>query len=213
MGTGVAEGVTLLAAYVTEPLGRALMQGRSSSDPCTDYAASTHFVCDAFATVAKATPQPAPLCYRNLTGKFGLAEQFPEWRALQQPDACAGIGFVTGAVCIASSAAAPFDPALHGGTHGAFAVAERSGDELKWVAQEGADVVEFRSDELSEHGWHRTLVHLADFPNGGGSFGLPPMATVEVEAVKEAGEWTAHGVTGAVRLWCVRVKFDVDRLG
>ena len=57
----------MITACLKAPLAAAV---RDRSDR---YAASTHLVCDALAERAKQMTEAAPLLYKNLTGKFGLA--------------------------------------------------------------------------------------------------------------------------------------------
>ena len=57
----MAVGFTLLAACVPASLARALNDGKRTGTPCTDYAASTHFICRALATLAKKASEPPPL--------------------------------------------------------------------------------------------------------------------------------------------------------
>ena len=202
----MAEGFTLLTSHVTEPLARALREGQNSQSPCTDYAASTHFVCDAFAWAARSVSQPAPKCYANLEGKFGLADQFEEWRILlDKGRGRKGTSFLTTGVTTAYPDPTHFDAALSGGTPGTFAVRDVKEGQVRWVAQEESDVIEIVS-EAQEYLGHHTLIQVTEK----GGFKLPPMATVTVEDVKEPGEWMAHGVRGARRLFVCSVLFEVE---
>lgn len=210
-----AEAYTVLAALVIAPIARALAKGRRGGVPCTDYAASTHTLCDALVSAARLPTTPAPPCYRNLSGLYGLADQFDEWRALLPTSARAaraGTSFVTSGVATAYTDPRHFDSSLSGGAPGTFAVAAKTGKgEARgdaaphWHAQDESDVVEFRSAATDAHGYH-TLIPVTAY----GAHQLPPMATVEVVEVKAPGTWSAHGVTGARRLFVVRVAYALE---
>ena len=77
-----AEAFTLLVASCAEPIARAMREQKD------DYAASSHRLDEIFSrrvraeeTLREGTP-PKP-CYRNLSGKFGYATQFDEWKMLE----------------------------------------------------------------------------------------------------------------------------------
>ena len=75
---------------------------------------------------------------------------------------------------------------------------------LKYTPQHGSAVVEFVSKPNDGLGHHSLI---KDSPYG--HHRLPPMTTITVEAIKEAGEWEAHGVKGAERLFVVSLAFQV----
>ena len=111
-----AEAYTLITGCLKAPLAAAV-RDRSDPDPAVRarsdrYAASTRIVCEALAQRAKQMTKPAPLVYHNLTGEFGLATDDPAWEALTQPEASAGLSFVTNGVVqgdIADSRSFPDD--------------------------------------------------------------------------------------------------------
>ena len=116
-----------------------------------------------------------------------------------------GTSFLTTGVTTAYPDPTHFDAALSGGTPGTFAVRAMKEGEVRWVAQE-SDVIEIVSAVQDDLG-HHTLIQVTEK----GGFKLPPMATVTVEDVKEPGEWMAHGVKGARRLFVCKVLFEVER--
>ena len=81
-----AAGYTVLSSCVPEPLGRALREGKMSKrETNPEFAACTHFIVEALAHAAEKQTTAAPLCYRNLTGRFGLAEQVGMQSAASTP--------------------------------------------------------------------------------------------------------------------------------
>ena len=174
---------------VWEPLAAAV---RDRSDR---YAASTHLVCEVLAERAKQMTEAAPLLYVNLTGKFGLATDDPAWKALTQPGASAGLGFVTNGVFLALTATSGCFP----DDKGYYAYVNIAG-KYRWDLQD-SDVVCFRSAAADADGYH-SLVR-----TGWTGYEMPPLATVTLEKVEEPGEWEVCGHKVQRRLFTVSVTY------
>ena len=190
----LAEGFQLLTSYVVVPLSEAMLEGRKSGVPCTQFAASTHFICEAVSTIAKGLSVPAPLCYRNLTGKFGLADDFEEWRLLLDDGrAVPGHSFLTASIGTAYSKAEHLTTA-----DGIFTIWANGG----WMPQTDSPVVSFVSKGQDADGLH-TLIADNEF----GAYRLPPMATITIDAVYPPGEGEAYGVKVKSKLFVVSLSY------
>ena len=185
-----AEAYLLIGGCVGAPLAAAVAE-RSPR-----YAAATHAVCAALAAAGARQAEPAPLCYTNLTGLFGLATSDPAWKALLRDDAAPGTSFVT------NGCTSPWDDARNfpedgGDFHDLVDYGERG---LKHRPID-SEVVAFRSAP-ADGDLLRSLIQETDT-----EYALPPLATVTLEQVQEAGEWRAHGKTIKHRLLTVSVAY------
>ena len=75
----------------------------------------------------------------------------------------------------------------------------QGGEEIDELQE--SDIVCIRSAAADADGLH-SLVQ-----TGGGTYELPPLATVTLESVQEAGEWEVRGLRVQRRLFTVRVAF------
>ena len=184
-----AEAYTVIGSCLGAPLAASV---RDRSDR---YAASTHVMCDVLAQRAKQMTEAAPLLYYDLTGKVGLATVDPAWKALTQPGASAGLGFVTNGVVQGDTADSGCFPDDKG-----FYKCVNTGGKMTFELQD-SDVVCFRSAVADADGYH-SLINTGD-----GSYAMPPLATVTLEKVQQPGEWEVRGHKVQRRLFTVRVTF------
>ena len=140
--------------------------------------------------------KPAPLLYYNLTGEFGLATTDPAaWAALTQPEASAGLSFVTNGVVQGDTANSNVFPDDKG-----FYVAMNYGGKVRLKLQD-SDVVCLRSASADADGYH-SLVHTESR-----QYEAPPLTTFTLERVQEAGEWEVNGLRVQRRLFTVGVSY------
>ena len=149
----------MVTTALKAPLAAA-MRDRSDPDPVVRqrsdrYAASTRVVCDVLAQQAKQMTKPAPLVYRNLTGKFGLATEDPAWAALAQPGRRAGLGLVTNGIAQGDEQTRATFPTTRAST----SVRMSRRPELVFDLQD-SDIVCFRSAAADADGYH-SLVQVA----------------------------------------------------
>ena len=185
-----AEAYTVISVAIAAPLAAAV---RDRSDR---YAASTHVVCEALAEQARRLTEAAPPVYWNLTGTFGLATGDPAREALLRPGAAVGLGFVTNGLGAGSVA----NDDIFADEEGYRAYMNYGGNITYELID--SDVVCFRSAPTDADGYH-SLVR----GNDTGAHALPPMATVTLEKVEEAGEWEANGKRVRRRLFTVGVTY------
>ena len=186
-----AEAYQLITNCVAAPLAAAVAE-------CSPrYAAATHAVCAALADAGARQAEPAPLCYWHLKGKFGLATKDPAWGALLRDDAAPGTSLVTNGQ--AKGVIGDEDDFPEEG--GDFHVYGGTGGEFSYQPVD-SDVVAFRSAP-PEGELLRSMIDTGE----GLNFALPPLATVTLEQVQEAGEWRAFGKTIRHRLLTVSVAY------
>ena len=180
-GTEDAQAFTAIRSYCAQPLARALHEKSS------EYAASTHLVCDLFARLARSRPT-APKTYVNLTGKYGIATQFDEWKQLLLADeskpSLAGLSFQTFSMCTSYSSQ---EVLAADGSGFCRPVYQPEKKQVEFVLQQDADVVEFVSSPIDAIGTLHSMVCISE----DGRYVLPPMTTVTVEEVFAPGAWTS----------------------
>jgi hypothetical protein len=188
-----AQAYSLVAGGVAAPLAAAV---RERSDR---YAASTHAVCGALAKAARRLEAPAPDVYLALTGEFGLATDDPAWAVLTRPGAVqAGEVIVTNGVSQGSIASSDSFPNKKGYHHSI-----NQGGSIRYELRDSA-VVCFRSRPADADGSCHSMVQVSKH-----RYVLPPLSTVTLEEVKEAGEWEANGKRVRQRLFVVGVSYRV----
>jgi hypothetical protein len=186
-----AEAYTLLRACAASPIAAAI------AEPSSRHAAATHALCAALTDAgSRQAKRPAPICYKHLTGKYGLATEDSAWKVVI--GATAGVTLTTNGVTSAFDEPRAF-PKEGGDFHQLIA---RGGRQV-WEAVV-SDVVAFRSARPDGES-------LRSMISTGGTtvFALPPLAKVTVTKVQEAGEWRAgkSGPTLRRRLFTVTVAF------
>eukprot|EP00747_Dinoflagellata_sp_TGD_P169765 gnl/TRDRNA2_/TRDRNA2_199616_c0_seq1.p1 gnl/TRDRNA2_/TRDRNA2_199616_c0~~gnl/TRDRNA2_/TRDRNA2_199616_c0_seq1.p1 ORF type:complete len:365 (-),score=36.85 gnl/TRDRNA2_/TRDRNA2_199616_c0_seq1:97-1191(-) len=166
-----AEAYTILVSCGRAAMSRALRE----NSPV--YAASQHLVFDVLCTRAKALKEPAPLAYRNLTGKYCLTSEDPVWSLLNQDVLEIGTTFTTTAIVAGySGRASNFKDEL-----GFYITAYRGGKTTHEL--QNSDVVCFTSTMKDANGFHSLI------PTASCTYDLPPTAMVKLESIKEPGTW------------------------
>ena len=189
-----ARAYFLLGDVMNAPIAAAVADGSGR------YAASTHALCAAFAARAAGLLEPAPMCYRNLLGTHGLATEDAAWRRLLCGDEAVGDSFVTNGVSRFNHFAQCFADArgFSVGVLGSGEMCAQHSFELQ-----DSDVVAIASSPADAHG-HHSLVQTKPMV---GRHDAPPLATVTLTAVREAGEWSAFGVCVSRRLFVCAVTY------
>ena len=188
---------SVLVSFGIQPIARAL--GELSSE----YAAATHAICGICVRRSLRQNTIAPACFRNLTGEWGLAEQFPEWRILTKAAARADAGDVDA------------DLRMRGDSFVALGLATFYTDtENLFTDPSGfnvpndyklslSDVVQLVSTPTTADG----IMH-APIGSNPVSYRTPPMTTITVEDVKRPGEWEFNGIKMQRRLFVVKMAFS-----
>ena len=170
----------------------------------TRFPASAQFMRSALMQRAKQMTKPAPLTYRNLTGKFSLATTDQAWLALMRPGASAGQSLVINGLIASISA----DERGFPDDEGIYVPAHKNEDgEREWEVAD-SDIVCFRSAPTDADGYH-SLIQVAEI-----DYELPVPATVTLEKVEEPGEWEVayedvSGLKVQRRLFTVRVSYKI----
>ena len=194
-----AEAFSVLISVCAQPIARAMREQVS------DFAASSHRLNEIFAArVLAQDVQGAgspPPCYRNLTGKFGYATQFPEWCILENVGSHAQAQQLIGSSLRTIGCVTGYTASEHF-SEGGFCVPQRySGStETHWSIQAESDVVQLVSGTGDARASH-SLICDSEF----GTQRLPPAATVTIIDVKQPGEWEVAGVKVQQRLWVTTV--------
>ena len=168
----------------------------------TRFSASTYALTDGLLWQRVALPdQVAPTCYCNLTGLWGLMEEDPIWENLRSPDNHVPQfvpGFQLGTASAVSGGILADNQSLPDGRGLRIPIFGQDG--VVYTLQDSA-IVAFESAPPSHEGWH-SLVQTT--PTG---YSLPPLSTLTLVALHEAGSWTANGHVVQQRCYVVRCTY------
>ena len=187
-----AEAYTLIASHFKAALGLALRSGSAA------YAASTHLLCTTLSDRAWQLQAPAPDCFKDLGGSYGLCQHDPAWEVLRtvEPPSL-GTALRTSAMLEASASPSCLSP-------DGFCTPVNIAGHVEYQQQD-SDIVCFHSLPCSSRGFH-SLVPTAQTEDEV-EYDLPPLSTVTLQRVEGPGTWQAFGITVNRRLLVVTVQY------
>lgn len=187
-----AEAYTLIASHFKAALGLALRSASSA------YAASTHLLCSTLSDRAWRLHAPAPDCFKDLGGSYGLCQHDPAWEVLRTAEPPSiGTTLRTSAMLEASASPSCLSPE-------GFCMPVNIEGHVEYQQQD-SDIVCFLSLPCSSRGFH-SLVPTAQTEDEV-EYDLPPLSTVTLERVDDPGSWQAFGITVNRRLLVVTVQY------